>query len=60
KIIKAEDPMVSEIKAIINSKKSNLEDTEDEFILTINICPICNNIIYGNEKNCNICGFILS
>ena len=60
KIMKAEDPMVSEIKAIINSKKSNSENTEDEFILTINICPICNNIIYGNEKNCNICGFILS
>ncbi|MFX0155966.1 MAG: hypothetical protein ACFE9Q_15695 [Candidatus Hodarchaeota archaeon] len=60
KIIKAEDPMASEIKAIIKSKKSNSESTEEEFIPSVDICPICNNIIYDNEKLCDICGFILS
>ena len=60
KIIKAEDPMVAEVRTIIESKKSNSESIENDDIITVNICPICNEIIIGNRKNCHICGFLLS
>ncbi|MFX0144793.1 MAG: hypothetical protein ACFE9C_12025 [Candidatus Hodarchaeota archaeon] len=59
KIIKSEDPMVAEVRAIIESKRSNSEIIQNDEIMTINICPICNNIIIGDMKNCEICGFLL-
>ncbi|MFX0105374.1 MAG: hypothetical protein ACFE75_07780 [Candidatus Hodarchaeota archaeon] len=60
KIIKAEDPMVTEVRAIIESKKSNSESIQNDEIVKVNICPICNNITIGDMKNCQICGFLLS
>ncbi|MFX0007463.1 MAG: hypothetical protein ACFFAV_12145 [Candidatus Hermodarchaeota archaeon] len=59
KIIKSEDPMVAEVRAIIESKRSNSEIIQNDKIITVNICPICNNIIIGEMKNCEICGFFL-
>ncbi|MFX0081863.1 MAG: hypothetical protein ACFE94_08930 [Candidatus Hodarchaeota archaeon] len=59
-IIKAEDPMVSEIRTIIESKKSNSESIENDEIITVQICPICNDVVYGKRKNCQVCGFLLS
>ncbi|MFX0030294.1 MAG: hypothetical protein ACFE8B_13870 [Candidatus Hermodarchaeota archaeon] len=64
KVITAEDNMVAEIKAIINSKKITSEvkqhEKQKEFIQTVNICPICNNIIPDNDKYCSVCNFYLS
>ncbi|MFX1280055.1 MAG: hypothetical protein ACFFA3_11600 [Promethearchaeota archaeon] len=65
KVKKAEDIMVAEIKAIINSKKGISEfvkqnEKQNELIQTIKICPICNNLIPDNEKCCPICNFFLS
>lgn len=60
KIIKAEDPMVAEVRTIIESKKSNSKSVENDELITVNICPICNDITTGNRKNCQICGFLLS
>jgi len=60
KIVKAEDPAVTEFREIINSKKSNSESKENEIIVKVNICPICNNIVTGDKKYCQICGFFLS
>ncbi|MFW9828352.1 MAG: hypothetical protein ACFFEY_12245 [Candidatus Thorarchaeota archaeon] len=57
KVIKAEDPMVAEVRAIIESKRSNSEIIQNDEIITVNICPICNNVSIGNVKNCEICGF---
>ncbi|MFX1429162.1 MAG: hypothetical protein ACFFCY_03230 [Promethearchaeota archaeon] len=59
KIIKSEDPMVTEVRAIIESKRSNPEIIQNNEIMTVNICPICNNITFGDMKNCEICGFLL-
>lgn len=63
KVKTIEDNMVAEIKAIINSKKSISEVKQDEkkneFIQSIKICPICNNLIPDNEKCCPICNFFL-
>jgi hypothetical protein len=59
-IIKAEDPMVTEIRTIIESKKSNSESIENDEIITVQICPICNDVINGKKKNCQVCGFLLS
>ncbi|MFX1454241.1 MAG: hypothetical protein ACFFDB_02595 [Promethearchaeota archaeon] len=59
KIIKSEDPMVAEVRSIIESKRSNSEITQNDEIITVNFCPICNNITVGKAKNCEICGFFL-
>lgn len=59
KIIQVEDPMVSEVKSIIESKKSKSQIEEEEISISLDICPICNNIIMDYGKNCPICGFAL-
>jgi len=59
KIVKVEDPMVSEVRTIVESKKGKLQKEKEDISIIVNICPICNNIIIGNEKNCPICDFAL-
>jgi hypothetical protein len=58
KIVKAEDPMVAEVRAIIDSKRSNSAIIQNDEIITVNVCPICNNSTIGDAKNCEICGFL--
>ncbi|MFW9824812.1 MAG: hypothetical protein ACFFE4_17855 [Candidatus Thorarchaeota archaeon] len=59
KIVKPEDPMVAEVRAIIESKRSTSEIIQNDEIISVNFCPICNNITNAEMKKCEICGFFL-
>ncbi|MFX0081720.1 MAG: hypothetical protein ACFE94_08200 [Candidatus Hodarchaeota archaeon] len=59
KLIQAEDPMVTDIRNIIESKKANSETKEDGTFISFDICPVCNNLLMGDKKSCPICGFKL-
>jgi rubrerythrin len=57
KLIQAEDPMVTDVRTIIESKKKISQTEEKEIVASFDFCPICNNIIREDEKNCPTCGF---
>ncbi|MFX1323862.1 MAG: hypothetical protein ACFE8N_02825 [Promethearchaeota archaeon] len=57
KLVQAEDPKVTDIRKLIESKKTNAYKKEDEKLISFDICPICNNIITEERKDCPICGF---
>ena len=57
KLIQAEDPMVTDVRTIIESKKKNSQTEEDEIFVSFDFCPVCNNLKMRDEKICPICGF---
>lgn len=57
KLIQAEDPIVTDVRNIIESKKTKLDKVEDEDLISFDLCPICNNIKSLDKKICPICGF---
>ena len=55
KLIQAEDPMVTDVRTIIESKRANNQPEVDEILM---VCPVCNNLRTGDNKECPICGFL--
>jgi rubrerythrin len=60
KIVHTEDPMAVEIRAMVETRKSQTkEESKRRKKVSINICPNCSKIMMGDRKNCPSCGFIL-
>lgn len=57
KLIQAEDPKVTDIRKLIESKKTTNYKKEDERLISFDICPICNNVKTEDRNDCPICGF---
>jgi hypothetical protein len=55
KLIQAEDPMVTDVRTIIESKKANNQSAGNEIPM---VCPVCDNLRTGDYKKCPICGYI--
>ena len=60
KVIRTEDPMAVEIRAMMEAKKSQLDEkVRKRRKATVKICPNCSKIMIGDKKNCPSCGFVL-
>jgi len=59
KVIHTEDPMALEIRAMIETKKSQPEKKKRKKKSVVNICPNCSKITMGDKKICPSCGFAL-
>jgi hypothetical protein len=59
RLIQAEEPGVNDVRTIIQSIKEDSRIEDDEKLVSIDLCPACNNIRKNDEKSCPICGFDL-
>ena len=60
KVVQTEDPMAVEIRAMVETKKSQpKEQARRRKKPSVKICPNCSKIMMGDKKNCPSCGFVL-
>jgi hypothetical protein len=58
-VIHTEDPMATEIREIVEARKSQPTETKRRKKVSVKICPNCSKIMMGDKKNCPSCGFVL-
>ena len=59
KFVQAEDPSVSDVRAMVQTEKESSQTEEDEKLISFDLCPACNNVRMAHEERCPICGFDL-